>query len=50
MTEAEHAEQLGGPALEVVFANVALMKCFVQSESSYHTLHGHCFDDSFGAV
>lgn len=49
MTKSERTEKLVILMLGIVFANVAHMKHFAQSETSYHALCGHFLRDSFQA-
>lgn len=48
-TKSEHAEQLGPPTLDIVLANGAYMRRFVQFETSCHTLYGHFLRERYGA-
>lgn len=49
MTETKHTEQLRAPMLEIIIANVAHTRGFMEDETSYHALHGLFRCDSFGA-
>lgn len=47
MVNPEHTEQLGAPILIIILADVAHVRCFVQSKTSYHALCGHILRDTF---
>lgn len=49
ITEVEHTEPLGIPALRIFCANVTHVRRFIESETSDRVLHDHFFGDSFGA-
>lgn len=49
MTESEHTEKLGNPALEIAFATVAPMMFFMLPETRNHVLWSRFLRDSLGA-
>lgn len=49
MTKIEQTEHQGAPMLGIAFADVAHMRCFMRSETSYYALSDHFSRDNFGA-
>lgn len=49
MAKAELTKQLGIPTLEIVFAHVAHIMRFMQSETGHHGLHSNFLLESCGA-
>lgn len=50
MAEVDYTKQLGTLTLGIIFANLACMRRFMPSETSYHALLGHLLRDNLGLV